>query len=154
MSIFPFINPEAFVDNSSSGELPLYCEYAFDFKQNCLKTKNGQNYFVYENEALLVWIYKALITEHYRYTAYSPAFGSEIHTLYGMNVDMGVLQSELKRYVTEALMVCPYIRELSDFAFINENDILGLQFRCTTIYGSFDIALKGDGQTWTLAFTV
>lgn len=37
-----------------------FCEYAYDFDNNELLTKNGRHYYVYGNEAMKIWIYKAM----------------------------------------------------------------------------------------------
>lgn len=150
MSVFPFINPEAFLAENSIEELPRYCEYAYDFENNCLKLKNGTTYFIYENDALTIWIYKALIAERYRHIAYSNDYGSELTNLVGANLSKDVLQSEIKRYITEALMVCPYIKELNDFSF-DDNSVF---FRCKTVYGVIELGLKGDDREWTLVYPV
>lgn len=34
-----------------------FCEYAYDFENNELKTKDGKHYYVYGNEAMKIWIY-------------------------------------------------------------------------------------------------
>ena len=114
MSVFPFIDPSALGPEEST-ELPLFREYAYDFQNNCLLLKSGQTYLVEGNEALRIWIYKALTTERFRYTAYDADFGSEIDTLIGSPLNSDIAKSELKRFITEALMVNPYIEELGNF---------------------------------------
>ena len=55
-SIFPFIDTSLYEDNEENEELEELCEYAFDFENNCLmKNEAGQNYYVYQNEALKIW---------------------------------------------------------------------------------------------------
>ena len=114
MSIFPFIDPDALRQEEST-ELPLFREYAYDFQNNCLLLKSGQTYLVEGNEALRIWIYKALATERFRYAAYDSDFGSEIDTLIGSPLHGDIAKSELKRFIVEALMVNPYIEELGNF---------------------------------------
>lgn len=78
MSIFPFISPEV-LESGQASELPMFREYAYDFENNRLLLRDGNIYLVEGNEALRIWIFKALSTERFRYTAYDSAFGSEIH---------------------------------------------------------------------------
>ena len=106
MSIFPFISPEI-LEREQSRELPLFREYAYDFANNRLLLRNGNTYLVEGNEALRIWIFKALTTERFRYTAYDSAFGSETHTLIGSPSHSEIVKSELKRFIIEALMVNP-----------------------------------------------
>ena len=68
MSIFPFITPPA-DSPAAANSLPLFKEYAYDFANNCLLLKDGQTYLADGNEALRIWIFKALFTERFRYVA-------------------------------------------------------------------------------------
>ena len=133
MSIFPFISPEM-LENGQVSELPMFREYAYDFENNCLLLRDGNTYLVEGNEALRIWIFKELTTERFRYTAYDSAFGSEIHTLIGSSSHSDIVKSELKRFIIEALMVNPYISEISDFTFTQAKSGLQVEFTCTTIY--------------------
>ncbi len=93
MSVFPFITPPA-DSPAAANSLPLFKEYAYDFANNCLLLKDGQTYLVDGNEALRIWIFKALSCERFRYTAYDAAFGSEIDTLPGLKRCRGLATPE------------------------------------------------------------
>ena len=71
-------------------------EYAYDFEKNALLLdEGGCTYMVEGNEALRIWIFKALFTERCHYTAYSFAFGSEIQDQvigHSMNVEIVKLE--------------------------------------------------------------
>ena len=69
MSIFPFIDPDALAV-SQDNALPMFREYAYDYENNRLLLRDGQTYLVEGNEALRIWIFKALDTARFRYTAY------------------------------------------------------------------------------------
>lgn len=138
MSIFPFISPEV-LETEEGSELPLFREYAYDFENNRLLLRNGNTYLVEGNEALRIWIFKALDTERFRYTAYDSAFGSEIHTLIGSALHSEIVTSELKRFIIEALMVNPYISELSNFQFTRAGSGVQVEFNCTTVYGEMSV---------------
>lgn len=134
MSIFPYINPES--QETVNSTTPPLREYAYDFENQKLLLKEGKTYLVEGNEALRIWIYFALATARYRYVAYDAAFGSEIEDqLIGQSMDDDVVQSELERYITEALMANPYIAELSDFTFKLLRDGVQVSFTCTSVYG-------------------
>lgn len=134
MSIFPFITPPE--DGATGADsLPVFREYAYDFANNQLKQKNGQTYLVKGNEALAIWIFKALSTERFRYAAYDAAFGNELDTLPGAELNQAILQSEVKRFITEALMVNPYIVQLDNFQFERQKSCLKVEFDVETIYG-------------------
>lgn len=144
MSIFPFIDPDALRQEGST-ELPLFQEYAYDFENNRLLLKNGQTYLVEGNEALRIWIFKALTTERFRYTAYDSDFGSEIDTLIGSPLHGDIAKSELKRFITEALMVNPYIEELGNFQISQTGSGVTVEFDCTTVYGPDKISREFKG---------
>ncbi len=135
MSVFPFITPPE-DSQRVTGSLPMFREYAYDFANNCLLLKDGQTYLVEGNEALRIWIFKALATERFRYTAYDAVFGSEINALPGQVLNQAVLQAEIKRFITEALMVNPYIVKLDNFQFERRLSGISVDFDVTTIYGS------------------
>ena len=144
MSVFPFIDPDA-LEQQESTELPLFREYAYDFENNRLLLKNGQTYLVEGNEALRIWIFKALTTERFRYTAYDSDFGSEIDTLIGSPLHGDIAKSELKRFIVEALMVNPYIEELGNFQISQTGSGVRAEFDCTTIYGPDKISWEVKG---------
>ena len=64
MSIFPFISPEI-LESGQASELPMFREYAYDFENNRLLLRDGNTYLVEGNEALRIWIFKALSTERF-----------------------------------------------------------------------------------------
>lgn len=138
MSVFPFISPELLTDGTKR-ELPIFREYAYDMENNCLMFRNGMTYLVEGNRALEIWIYKTLFTERFRYIAYDADYGSELDTLIGCPPNDDVVQSEIKRMVIEALMVNPYIEELSNFKFTAGDCSLRVDFDCATIYGVMSI---------------
>ena len=143
MSIFPFIDPEALAA-SQDNPLPMFREYAYDYENNRLLLRDGQTYLVEGNEALRIWIFKALDTERFRYTAYDSDYGSEIDTLIGA-VNSSVILPELKRFIIEALMVNPYIEELSNFQFEQSGSGVRVEFDCTTVYGKDQITWEAKG---------
>ena len=126
MSIFPFIDSTS-TSTETNDELPMLKEYAYDFEKNeLLLDEGGRTYMVEGNEALRIWIFKALFTERCHYTAYSFAFGSEIQDqVIGHSMNVEIVKLEIERFIIEALMVNPYIKRLDNFIF-----------DCTSIYGS------------------
>lgn len=132
MSIFPFITPNT--EQATSQPLPLFQEYAYDFENNCLLQRNGTTYLVEGNEALKIWTYHALLTQRFRYIAHSAAYGCEAEMLIGRAMN-SITLSELRRFIIEALMVNPYIVELSNFTCSQTRSGVTVEFDCTTIYG-------------------
>ena len=145
MSIFPFITPTSSDSGDNTASLPMFREYAYDYENNCLLLRDGNTYLVEGNEALRIWIFKALATERFRYTAYDAAFGSEIETLPGKSLNNEIANSELKRFITEAIMVNPYIVELSNFQFTQSLSGTTVSFDCETVYGQEHFTWQSEG---------
>lgn len=117
MSVLPASSGYDYQEVAQSREpkpLEDFCEYAYDFEKNELKTRDGKHYYVYGNEAMKIWIYKAMITARFRYTAYSGRFGTEVYSLIGEVVSDKLKREEIKRYITESIMVHPHIRAITD----------------------------------------
>jgi len=123
-------------DLQTTVDLPVFKELAFDFETGQLKTRGGQYYYVEKNEAIKVWIYKALFSSRYTYLAYSTNYGNEIHTLIGRYLERQLLYSELKRMIEEALLCNPYITSLSDFDISQEGSKVICNFAVNTVYGN------------------
>lgn len=132
--------PVTMDDNTETENLPIFCELARNLDTLEFLVKNGKFYFVYKNEALKIWILKALHrqTTRYTYRAYSSEYGNEIFALFGRHLKTSLLKSELKRYVEEALLVNPYIKRLSNFSFEKTGSKVNLTFTVTTLYGDFE----------------
>ena len=112
MSLFPFISnnvDEMKVDNI----FPMYREIAWDFEKNIPILENGDFKLIEGNEAIKVWVYKALLTPRYNYSIYSWDYGSELMDLIGKAYTPQLTKSEAKRYIEEALKINPYILEVN-----------------------------------------
>lgn len=133
MGVFPFTSFHA---GGPERPLLLFSEMAYDFKNNCLLKSAGKYYKVYKDEAIKIWIWKALKTQRYTWQAYTHAYGGEMEKLPGRTTNKDIFESEAKRYITECLMVNPYIQELNNFQFIYSDKTI-IMFDVTTVYGRF-----------------
>ena len=132
MSLFPFIGgtDEIKVDNS----FPLYKEVAWDFEKDVPIVENGDFKLIEGNEAIKVWIYKALLTPRYNYSIYSWDYGSELMDLIGKAYTPSLTKEEAKRYIKEALLINPYVLDvnITDISF--KDGILNADVKIKTIY--------------------
>lgn len=122
-------------------ELPLFKEYAWDFKENKFIYENGKIKVLKGLEGLKVWIYKVLTTPRYRYKAYTTDFGHELDELVGKTLSSAVVESESHRYIKECLLINPYITEVNDTKVSIEGDKVHLYSRINTIYGEVEISV-------------
>lgn len=127
-------------------ELPVYKEYAFDFNTGQLKLRGGQPYLVEKNEALKIWIWKALHTSRFTYLAYSTNYGNEINTLVGRYLAKPLLYSELKRMIEEALLCNDkYLKSITEFEVTQKGSKVECVFAVNTIYGNVAQAYIYEG---------
>ena len=139
MSLFPFISntDEVKVDNS----FPLYREVAWDFKNNIPILENGDFKIVEGNEAIKVWVYKALLVPRYQYSIYTWGYGSELMDLIGKAYTPQLTKSEAKRYIEEALKINPYILDVNVIDTDFKDSILSANVKITTIYGESEVVI-------------
>lgn len=142
MSLFPFIGSENIENENENENLPLYREIAWDFKENKPVIENGDFKIVEENEAIKVWIYKALLTQRYQNQIYSWNYGSELIELVGRGYSPSLTKEEAKRYVKEALMINPYIIDVIVDDVLFSDSLLEIKLKVETIYGESEVNLN------------
>lgn len=120
-------------------ELPLFREYAIDFKtgQNLIDDKTNNIVILEENEALKVWIFKALKTERFRFKEiYSDSYGSELRSNIGTIYQKSVKDALMINQIKDCLLANPYILDCYDFIITNKDETEPhIKFRVKTIYG-------------------
>lgn len=142
MNLFPDLSVAKL---DAKEELPIFKEWAFDFEKQELKTRNGSYYLIEKEEALKIWIYKALKVARYTFTAYSARYGTEIEELFGLTQDEEIMNSELSRMVEEALLVNPYLTGVERFSFWkDEKGHRHMSFAVHTIYGELEEDMEAD----------
>ena len=139
MSLFPFISNTENIEINNN--MPLYKEIAWDFTNNSLILENGNFKTVEGNEALKVWIYKAILTPRYNYSIYSWDYGSELFDLIGKAYTPSLTKEEAKRYIKEALLINPYILEVTVIDTDFKNDLLSADIKIVTIYGESEVTI-------------
>ena len=140
MSLFPFISnniDKVKVNNS----FPLYKEVAWDFEKDIPILENGDFKIVEGNNAIKVWVYKALLTPRYSYSIYSWDYGSELLDLIGKAYTSSLTKEEAKRYIKEALLINPYILEVTVVDTSFNNGLLSADIKLLTIYGESEVKI-------------
>ena len=140
MSLFPFISnniDKVKVNNS----FPLYKEVAWDFEKDIPILENGDFKIVEGNNAIKVWVYKALLTPRYNYSIYSWDYGSELMDLVGKAYTTSLTKEEAKRYIKEALLINPYILEVTVVDTSFNNGLLSADIKLLTIYGESEVKI-------------
>ncbi|QYR66972.1 DUF2634 domain-containing protein [Fusobacterium animalis] len=123
-------------------EMPVFKEYAIDFKTGeYLKDENNDIKVLEKNEALKVWIFKALKTERFRYAdVHSDNYGSELETNIGSIYQKSVKDALMINQIRDTLLVNPYILECYNFDISNENEYVPqITFNVKTVYGKLEM---------------
>ena len=100
---------------------------------------DGSHKIVEGDEAIKIWIYKALSTERFRYLAYSWQYGIELRPFIGKVMSVQQRYSEIKRVIVECLMVNPYIKSIDTIDIQHEGDTVDISITLTTIYGEVSV---------------
>ena len=119
--------------NTEKEELPLFTEYAIDL-DTLEPLKNGDRLVELNgNEALKVWIFKALKTKRNFYEIHSDSYGNDldvhIGTVYQESIKNALIISEIK----DCLLVNPYIN------YNNDDNNLKVSFNVSTVYGESEV---------------
>ena len=140
-SFYPFIDflAENTINIPKDEPLPLYREIAWDFKNDHPLIENNEFKIVEMNDAISVWIYHAIKTYRYAFSIYSWNFGCEIDTLLGQNYTVGHTKAEVTRYITDALMINPYILSVEKIIVDFDGDILHVDARVITVYEELEV---------------
>ena len=127
--------------NTEKEELPLFTEYAFDL-DTLEPLKNGDRLAELNgNEALKVWIFKALKTKRNFYEIHSDSYGNDldvhIGTVYQESIKNTLIISEIK----DCLLVNPYILNCYNFElnYNNDDNNLKVSFNVSTVYGESEV---------------
>ena len=139
MSIFPFVTYDESIVKDNT--FPLYKEVAWDFKKDAPILENGDFKMVEGNEAIKVWVYKALLVPRYQYSIYSWGYGSELMDLIGKTYTPQLTKSEAKRYIEEALKINPYIFEVNVIDTDFKDGVLSANIKIVTIYGESEVTI-------------
>ena len=89
--------------------------------------------------AVYAWVQRTLKTRQFVYPVYSWDHGVDFDQFVGDNYTPELIDAEVTRNITEALMRHPSIAAVSDFVISSSGDDLSVTCRVTTIWGeSFD----------------
>lgn len=140
----PFVSGESSTQETDETELAELQEFAWDFSNDrFLYNADGTHKIVYENQALEVWIYKALKTERYRYECYKHGiyntdsdYGIELEQYIGKRKNDVQTATEIMTKIKECLEINPYIKSIDSIDITEiKGDKLTLAITLTSIYG-------------------
>lgn len=123
------------IDETAS-QISFGNSWRFDFETGDFVT-TGTNKVVetQDIDAWVEWCKKALAIERYRYLVYSRNYGQEFDNLIQKKLNRSGNESEIKRMVTEALMVDPRTAKVDNFNFTWDGDTCYFTCDITNVRG-------------------
>lgn len=122
---------------SDKDSLPEFKELAWDFEKNqFIYNRDGTHKVLTQNEAMKVWIRKAILVERYRYRAYFDDYGMELEHFIGKTPNDGISQTLIFQYIKEGLLVNPYIKRVTANGITRTKKKITMELTATTIYGT------------------
>lgn len=142
----PFVSLSSRADTVTSKQLTPLAEYGYDFETNQFTyDENGNHITVTENEALKVWIYKALRTERYRYLAYHDDYGITIEPYQGTMPNTVYTADRIRQHIREGLSVNPYIKRINEISVEKrERDDLFIYVDITSVYSEDSLVVTAE----------
>ena len=90
-------------------------------------------------EAVKVWIWNCLQTQRFRYPIYSWDYGADMEQYIGRAVSKEFLQTDCENEIRSALLVNPYISDITDFDVERMDDQMHISFRVITRFGEMEV---------------
>ncbi|MNP01871.1 hypothetical protein D3C76_936990 [compost metagenome] len=120
--------PENSVDSEST-DITFGRSWLFDFEAgDFILSPTRKISTAADTAAWVMWCEKTVRTPRYRHLIYSRDYGQEYDDLIGRGYSRAVLESEIERMTTEALMVDPRTAGVDSFTFEWSSD--ACQFTC------------------------
>lgn len=134
-----YIENEEIVENDTSSTFNGRT-FLYDFKNGDFIYKNGAPVEVVGIKALQVWIEKVIRTERFRFKIYEDIeYGVSIEDLIGSMLPRGFKESEMKRELTESILLNPFVEELTDWSFVTDGSEWTIAFTVVSVEGAFEM---------------
>lgn len=135
-NLFPAEQVTTSTEETQTSQVKFGRSFIFDFeKGDFVITPTGKVAEADGTEAYRQWAHKALLVPRYRHPIYSRNYGQEFEELLRRNFTRPGNESEIKRMVTETLMVDPRTSSLENFVFDWQEDAVYFTFAVTTAQG-------------------
>lgn len=145
-NLFPTEQITAVPEETQTGLVKFGKSWVFDFEQgDFVLSPTGRAMEADGAEAYRQWAQKTLLTPRYRYPIYSRNYGQELEDLLRRNLTRAGNESEIKRMVTEALMVDQRTSSVGDFTFDWQEDSVYFTCTVTTAQGE-QVQISGQAQ--------
>lgn len=114
--------------------------FLYDFQKGDFIYKNGAPVVVHGQKALEIWIEKVIRTERFKFKIYENVdYGITLEDLIGSNLPQAFIESEIKRELTESILINPMIERLSEWSFEREGSLWTINFTVETTDDAFEM---------------
>ena len=146
MEDYPTWDLEDVMSGVEEETLPEVESYAFDFEnKETVVTTSGKTVRCDAQDAYIFWAMKCVATERYAHEAYSTDFGIEFLAIMKMNYPRAIAESEIRRSITEALMVDSRTVNVFNFRFFWNADTCRIRFQIESVYGIDSVTVERGG---------
>lgn len=154
------ILPELFMDIENAGTDTIIEEseenygdkktFRFNFESGEFETDVAGTVLTTSSseELLMQAVDKILHDARYKYLIYSDNYGNEVDYILAQDDPPEVVEMELKRVYTEALIYHPLISNVGNFEFENDGDCMYCNFVVEGRYGD-RVKFREEVKTWT-----
>lgn len=135
-NLYPTFEMPEVVEQQQVQPEPEYPEsYLFDFeKGDFVRDGAGRIVIADGHRAWVQWCIKAVMTERSAYLAYSRDYGTESENAL-KQPSRAIVEKEIERTITEALLVDPRTEMVKDFDFEWNGDELYISFTAVPVIG-------------------
>lgn len=145
--LYPSFDAPDLMADEEVEELREIVGYKFDYeKARLVVTGTGRAVKGGPIDAYRFWAVKCCLTERYQYAAYSSDFGVEFQSIISADYPRGIAESEIRRTITEALMVDERTVSVTGFTFYWEGDSCWISFLLESVYGIDDVEIQRGGE--------
>lgn len=123
---------------------PIGKSFLYDFDKGDFVFKNGKLIELHGIDSLKMWIMKNMKTPKYRFRIYEGTeYGVTIEDLIGTNLPRAYVEAEIKREVTESLLLSPYIDRLESWIFERDGTWMNINFTVISpMYNTFELEVN------------
>jgi len=135
-NLYPTFEPPTIVEQEQPQLTPEYPKsYLFDFEKGDFVLDGAGRIVIADGHtAWAQWCVKTVLTERFAYLAYSRNYGVEIDEALKQPT-RALVEMEIERTITEALMTDPRTKLVRDFAFRWHADELYVSFTAVPVIG-------------------
>lgn len=144
-NLYPYFEAPSITEPPGKDPPEYKKSYLFNFeKGDFVRDGSGRVVVANGQQAWEQWCQKALMTARYAYLAYSKDYGTEAESF--RNFHSEVMQAEIERDFTEALLVSPRTLAVKDFNFTREGEELYVSCTAVPVIGDpakLEVAVYG-----------